>query len=173
MSNSEMLEEYEINPLTMAVLPIQYGNKLYSQIYQLDGEFFSPLKPLALIKKGVLLYGTDYEGLKKGSRELIGSKHKIPIKIDAINSMYFFPTASPKTSPCAWISHEHVLYYEKYDSSNTFVMFNNKQSIKLPVSRHIFHNQMVNTAELRVKLMQRIDKYRREPALLYHRHSNA
>ena len=130
---------------------------LYSHIYQYDQELHSPFKPLEIIKKGCRLNGSSYEGRKEGCRQLIGMTHKIPITINSANSIYFFPIASPNKPHCAWISHEHVDYYKKFDSSSTLVFFRNKQSLVLPVSLHIFQNQMQRTALLRTKLMQRIE----------------
>jgi competence protein ComK len=154
MNNKEM-DEYVINSLTMAILPMTYGSKLYSHIYQYDEELHSPFKPLEIIKKSCRLNGSSYEGRKEGSRQLIGITHKIPITINSANSMYFFPSASPNHHRCVWISHEHVDSFKKFDSNSTLVSFRNKQSIVLPVSLHIFQNQMQKTALLRTKLMQR------------------
>jgi competence protein ComK len=158
----DMNEEYEMNPLTVAIVPLQYGSKLFSQIHQLDQELYSPLKPLDLIKVNCRLFGSGYEGRKEGSRQLIGVTHKIPIIIDASNRMYFFPTTSPNNPQCFWISHEHVLHYEPVDSTHTLVTFRNKTSLIIPVSEYSFKNQMLRTAFLRTKLMQRIDNFDRK-----------
>ena len=63
--NFKEIDEYEINSLTMAILPMTYGSKLYSHIYQYDQELHSPFKPLEIIKKGCRLNGSNYEGRKK------------------------------------------------------------------------------------------------------------
>ncbi|MCQ6274378.1 competence protein ComK [Bacillus sp. V3B] len=174
MNKREVIEEYEINPMTLAILPVQYGGKLYSQIYQLDDdELYSPFKPLELIKRSCRLFASSYEGRKEGSRQLIGVTHKIPITIDSTNLMYFFPTISPKKSQCAWVSHEHVLHYEKVDSTNTLVIFRNKESVIIPISVYSFDNQMLRTALLRTKLMQRIGEYDRKTMIVYRNSSKA
>ena len=173
MKKKEINEEYEINPLTAAIVPLQYGSKLFSQIHQLDQEFYSPLKPLELIKMSCRLFGSGYEGRKEGSRQLIGITHKIPIIIDATNIMYFFPTTSPNNPQCSWISHEHVLHYDRIDSTSTLVTFRNKKSLVIPISIYSFQNQMLRTAFLRTKLMQRIDGFDRKSILFHRNHSKA
>jgi competence protein ComK len=173
MNNRELTEEFEINPSTLAILPMQYGNKLYSQIYQLDGELHSSYKPLDLIKISCRLFASSYEGRKEGSRQLIGITHKIPITIDSTNSMYFFPTTSPNNPKCAWVSHEHVLRYEKLDSSTTRVIFTNKQSVDFPISVYSFENQMLRTAFLRTKLIKRIGDFDRKSKLIHNQFSKA
>jgi len=173
MNEVELIEDFEINPLTIAVLPIEYGGKLYSKAYQLDDELISPFKPLELIRKCCRLYGSSYEGRKDGSKYLIGITHKIPITIDSTNLMYFFPTTSPNKPQCAWISHEHIKDYKKMDSTHTLVSFRNNKSIVIPVSTYSFENQMLRTALLRTKLMQNVGDYNRKTMFLYNNHSNA
>ena len=40
--NTQMIEEYEVNPNTMIIKPLSYGLKVYSQIWELDDEVTSP-----------------------------------------------------------------------------------------------------------------------------------
>lgn len=155
MVKTVIIEEYQISRSTLAILPMGYGSKLYSQIYDLENDQFSPSKPLELIKKSCRSFCSSYEGRKEGSRQLIGFTHKIPITIDSTNMMYFFPTASPTSKRCAWVSHAHVLHYEKVDSANTLVYFRNKKTVIIPVSTYTFENQMLRTALLRTNLMQK------------------
>jgi competence protein ComK len=169
----DMNEEYEMNPLTAAIVPLQYGSKLFSQIHQLDQELYSPLKPLELIKLSCRLFGSGYEGRKEGSRQLIGITHKIPIIIDATNRMYFFPTTSPTNPQCSWISHEHVLRYEEIDATNTLITFRNMKTLVIPISVYSFENQMLRTAFLQTKLMQRIDGFNRKSTFFHRNHSKA
>lgn len=82
------IEEYEVNPFTLFIKPKRYGNKVYSQIIEVEDEFLSPLKPLDIIKNSC--FGSDYEGCRKGSMLLINAKHKIPIAIDPTNNLFSF-----------------------------------------------------------------------------------
>ncbi|MGM9956220.1 MAG: competence protein ComK, partial [Peribacillus sp.] len=45
-STQGLIEEYEITPYTLMVMPINYGSKIYSRIIELEDEFISPFKPL-------------------------------------------------------------------------------------------------------------------------------
>ncbi|USK56526.1 competence protein ComK [Cytobacillus solani] len=60
---SSLIDEYEINPNTMVVMPLAYGSKIYSQIWELEDEFISPFKPIDIIKKSCTFFGSSYEGL--------------------------------------------------------------------------------------------------------------
>jgi hypothetical protein len=41
-----IIEEYEINPCTMMIMPMEYGSKVYSRIIEIDDEYLSPFKPI-------------------------------------------------------------------------------------------------------------------------------
>lgn len=156
------IEEYEVNPYTMFITPIEYGSKVYSKIYELYDEFISPFKPIDIIKKSCEYFSSSFEGRKDGTKELIGITHKVPIVIDPTNFIYFFPTTSPNRSECIWLSHEHITNYRRIAPRQTQVTFQNKQSYILPISYSSFENQMLRTALLRTKLMQRIGKAERK-----------
>jgi len=163
------IEEYEVSPYTMFIKPVVYGSKVYSQIYELEDEFLSPFKPLDIIKKSCEYFSSSFEGRKEGTKQLIGITHKVPIVIDPSNFIYFFPTTSPTRSECIWISHEHITNYRRIDPRQTQVTFQNKQSFILPISHSSFENQMLRTALLRTRLMQRIGQTERKSFYLMNR----
>jgi competence protein ComK len=151
------IEEYEINTCTMFVEPVIYGGKIFSRAVEIEDEFLSPFKPLDIIKAGCVYFGVDYESRKRGTRQLIGYSRKIPIVIEPINHIFYFPTASPLSSECIWISFEHVEKYRRVDAQKTMVTFRNKQSRIFPVSFSTIEGQMLRTSLLKTKLLQRID----------------
>ena len=151
------IEEYEINTWTMFVEPVTYGGKIYSRAVELEDEFLSPFKPLDIIKKGCVYFGVDYESRKKGTRQLIGYSRKIPIVIEPTNHIYFFPTVSPLTPECIWISLEHVECYRRVSSKKTMIIFRNKESHVFPVPIGTIEGQMLRTSLLKTKLLQRIE----------------
>ncbi|WML50536.1 competence protein ComK [Neobacillus sp. PS3-34] len=68
-----------------------------------------------------------------------------------------------------WISHENVLRHRRFSSNQTLVTFQNKQSYLFPISYTSFENQLLRTALLRTKLMQRIDSMERKTFYLKQR----
>ncbi|MFE8700282.1 competence protein ComK [Cytobacillus sp. FJAT-54145] len=172
MQKRHIIEEYEITPLTMVVMPITYGSKTYSKIIEFEEELISPFKPLEIIKKSCQFFGSSFEGRKDGTKELIGITHKVPISISPPNSIYFFPTTSPEKPQCIWISHEHIADYMKGSENGTIVTFNNGHVLDIPISPSSFQNQLIRTVMLKSKLTQRIEethkkfKYMNKPRLL-------
>ncbi|MCH6265251.1 MULTISPECIES: competence protein ComK [Neobacillus] len=153
----KQIEEYEINSCTMFLAPMEYGSKVYTKIIEVDDEFISPFKPLDIIKKSCDYFGVDYESRKKGTRQLIGYSRKIPIAIEPANHIFFFPTTSPSRPECIWISHEHVENYRRLGPHQTQVTFQNKQTHLFSVSFGTIEGQMLRTALLKTKLLQRIE----------------
>ena len=148
--------KYEINPLTMALIPIHHEGKVYSRILELNDQFISPFSPFQLIKEACRFFGVPYSGRKEGTKQLTGATRKIPIAISPPNSIYFFPTTSPEKADCNWLSFEHIYDYVKYSKDITLVIFRDKQEIKVPVSYGSFRNQMSQTDMLKRKHIQRI-----------------
>ena len=165
MSNSiktPLIEEYEINPNTMIIMPIQYGSKIYSQVWELEDIIVSPFKPIDIIKTSCKFFGSSYEGRKEGTTQLTGITHKAPITVDPTNFIYFFPTTSASNSKCIWISLEHIQYHKRADAKNTQVVFKNNQHLSIPISSNSFNNQLLRTALLKNTLISRIEESERK-----------
>ncbi|MEJ9212875.1 competence protein ComK [Bacillus smithii] len=154
--NNKMMLEYEINPLTMIILPAEYGQKVYSEIMEVEDEYISPMKPFDVVKRSCKYYGASYSGRREGTRQLIGITHKAPIIVDPFHAIYLFPTLSPAKSDCIWINHEHVAAYDRADAYETSVTFSNGKSLRLPISRSSFESQFMRTAMLRIRFEQRM-----------------
>ncbi|GIN84070.1 competence transcription factor [Heyndrickxia sporothermodurans] len=152
-----IIEEYEISPYTMVVLPMQYGSKLYSEVIEVVDSFISPFKPIEIVKKSCDYFGSSYEGRKNGTKRLIGVTHKAPIIVDPYTSIFLFPTTSPINPDCIWISHDQVAHFERSSTNTTIVTFRNKQTLEIPISRSSFQNQLQRTAQLRMRLYQNME----------------
>ncbi|WP_249365259.1 competence protein ComK [Cytobacillus citreus] len=157
-----LIEEYEINPNTMIIMPVTYGSKIYSRIMEFEDELVSPFKPFDIIKKSCLFFGSSYEGRKEATKQLTGITHKAPITIDSTNFIYFFPTTSASNPQCIWISQEHIHFHRPTDTANTNVIFKNKQSLTIPISYNSFNNQLLRTALLKTTLSSRIGESERK-----------
>ncbi|MDP4161992.1 MAG: competence protein ComK [Bacillota bacterium] len=149
------IEGYEVNPWTMFIKPVKYEGRTCSHIVELEGDFLCPSTPTDIIRRSCEYFGASFEGRQKGSKQLLNAKHKVPIIIDQINSIYFFPTTSPSVSGCIWVSHGHVTEYRSISAKETCVTFQNKQSYIFPISSFSLLNQLQRTALLQTKLEQR------------------
>ncbi|WP_077617196.1 competence protein ComK [Bacillus sinesaloumensis] len=163
MENKETnyLLEYEINPDTMAVLPIEDGKNTCSRVLEVEGEYIVAMKPTEIVDRSCRYFGSSLKGRQEGTREIMGVTHKAPIIVEASNKIFLFPTTSPTKLDCAWLSHNYVseCSFSQYES--TTVIFTNKQAIQLQISKGSFQNQLHRTAQLRTIVTNRMDKSRK------------
>ena len=149
--------DYIVNTCTLYIKPVEYGNKLYSHIGEVDEEILCPVKPIALIQRGCAYYGVDFESRRKGTRLLIDYSRKLPIIVEPINHIFAFCTTSPGNPMGIWFFYEQIRDYKRISARETLVIFHNGQSFLFPVSYNTFNTQMLRTSLLKSKFMQRVD----------------
>lgn len=162
MAEKDMLvPNYEINPYTMMIRPM--GD--HSEVIEAGARYLTSCRPFDIVKRSCEYFGSSYSGRREGTKQLIGITHKAPIMVDPYTSIYLFPTASPASPQCAWISHDFIASYEKNGSYSTIITFQNNESFELPISFYSLENQVSRTAMLRIKFtqnmkrMENINKY--------------
>jgi competence protein ComK len=155
------INEYEVNPYTMAILPIPYGRKIFSIIIEMEDEFLVKMKPMEIVDRSCRYFGSSYKGRKEGTRELMGITHKPPIIVEPSHQIFLFPTVSPSSLECAWLSHSHIISHSASGNGTTKVIFQNNKSIRLDISKGSFENQFFHTAQLRTIISSRTESKRR------------
>lgn len=68
-----------------------------------------------------------------------------------------------------WLSHHHVSKFTRADTGMTSVVFRNQQQIEIDISYSSFGNQVMRTALLKTKLLQRIEETERQQYYLVSR----
>lgn len=133
------------------------GEKMiYSQIYE-EQPFICSLSPLEIIKDSCTYYGCSYRGKREGASLLMGFNQKVPIAIDDLQGIYFFPTHSPNNDHCIWISYHHVLDKKELGQNELVITFRNLQQLNVNVSLHSFNNQMLRSHALQTRLQHNRD----------------
>lgn len=160
-------EDYEISPYTFGIIPIEYGLKTYSKIIEFEDELIVPYKPLDVMKASCRYFGSSFDGRCEGTKELLEISHKVPIAVDPGNGLFFFPTTSPIRQNCIWLSYEHIVSKRRLEPNQTQINFRNRKSIVVPVSYSIIENQMMRTAMLKSKLLQKLKETERKTDYLY------
>lgn len=143
-----MKEIYEINRGTLALIPI---NDALTQVVELDNSFYVENSVQKIIDNSCKNFGSSFLGRSEGTKALIGINYKAPIIISELNSIIFFPTISPRSEKCCWISLNNLIDYKK-ESDSTIINFNNNRQIKLDVSSFIIENQIYKATMLDYKL---------------------
>ncbi len=168
MAEKEVLSNYEMNPHMMMIRP---ADDDFSEVIETGARYVISCKTFEIVKRSCEYFGSSYSGRRAGTKQLIGITHKAPIIVDPYTSIYLFPTASPTSPQCAWISHDFIASYDKNGPYSTIITFQNGESYELPISFYSLENQISRTAMLRIKFtqnMKRMDRFNKNPSHLLH-----
>ena len=148
---NEMIENYEITPMTLAIIPLE---KSKSRILEEDGCYIVTKSTKEIIDNSCKFFGSSYAGRYEGTKSLIGINYKSPIIIEETNEIIFFPTSSPRFDNCYWIALKHVEKYEK-ENGNSKILFKNGFTLSLDISYGSLQNQILRSTLLESILRNR------------------
>ena len=144
------MKDYEINEQTLAIVP--WDEK--SKVYEKNNNFLVDCNVRTIMEKSCEYFGSTLEGRQRGTTSLIGVRHKTPIIIEESKEIIFFPTSSPKSNNCSWISLNNLEGY-KEDNNKIKLRFSNKKEIKMDISYGIIDNQVLRATRLESILRKR------------------
>lgn len=137
--------KYEISKGTLAILP---NEKNSSVVYEDDNRYIIKETPFKIMEDSCKYFGSTYEGRKDGAREMLGAEYKVPIVIEDSSNLIVFPTTSPLSDDCIWISLKRVERIEKIDANNTKIIFDNNTEIIVDSSYRTIENQLSRASRL-------------------------
>ena len=136
----------------MAVVPNNDSNSL---VYEDEERFLIEETPYEIMESSCKYFGSTYEGRKNGAREILGAEYKVPIIIEDSNNLIVFPTTSPYSEDCMWISLNRIKKYYKIDAYHTKIIFDNNIEIVVPCSFRTIENQISRASRLDLILRKR------------------
>ncbi|MDD3392812.1 MAG: competence protein ComK [Bacilli bacterium] len=146
-----MIEQYEINTSTLAVLPSKNN---MSKVVELDNTFLVKKSPTRIIDDSCKYFGSSYIGRFEGTKTLIGYNYKAPIIVEETREIIFFPTASPRLYECEWISLNNIKDYHR-SGNKVEITFKNNVKIELLISLNTIENQILRATRLESILRKR------------------
>lgn len=147
-----MLQEYEINSKTLAIIPID--NEV-SKVLEGESVYYIKKTPTEIIDHSCRYFGSSYLGRFEGTKHILGFNYKAPIIIEETKRIIFFPTASPRLSNCAWINLHNIKSYTK-DYKKSIILFKNGSKVRLEISYNSLENQIFRATRLAVLINERI-----------------
>ena len=144
--------EYEINKGTLAIMPNENESSL---VYEDEDRFLIEQSPFQIMEESCMYFGSTYEGRKDSARSILGAEYKVPVIVEDTDNLIVFPTTSPKSDDCIWISLKRVKNFERIDNSNTKVIFDNNKEIIVPVSYRTLENQISRASRLDFMMRKR------------------
>lgn len=137
---------YEINEGTLAILPSKEERS--SKVLEDRGEYIIKNTPFEILDYSCRYFGSSYDGRKEGTKTILNINYKVPIIVENSRNLIFFPTNSPSSGDCCWISLKNVNKIEESEYNTTIITFNNGVSITLPVSKRTIENQILRASRL-------------------------
>ncbi|MGY3716256.1 competence protein ComK [Sutcliffiella cohnii] len=134
------MDEYIINSSTIAILP-HFHPFLQTQVLEWEGEYNVKEKPLYIINKNCLHYGSSYIGRREAIVHRTNYKQKTPILLSESQELIIIPTHSPEHMDCVWLMFHQVHKVASINSGST-ITFHNGRELSLPVSAEVIHQQM-------------------------------
>jgi len=141
----KMIMKYEFSKGTLAVVPNDKNNSL---VYEDDHRYIVNEPPFVIMEDSCKYFGSTYEGRKNGAKDILGAEYKVPIVIEDSSNLVVFPTTSPASSECAWISLQRIKKIDKIDANNTLVIFDNGIELIVPCSYRSMENQLSRASRL-------------------------
>ncbi|MBO5120392.1 MAG: competence protein ComK [Bacilli bacterium] len=137
--------KYEISNGTLAIVPNEKENSL---VYEDEERYIIDDKPFKIMEDSCKYFGSTYEGRKESAKEILGAEYKVPIVVEDSENLVIFPTTSPFSDECVWISLKRLKKFEKIDACNTKITFDNSQEIIVPCSYRSIENQVSRASRL-------------------------
>ena len=135
---------YEINEGTLAIL----AKNKKSLILEDDKKYVVDSLPFDVVDHSCKYFGSSYEGRKEGTKEILHINYKVPIIVDNSRNLIFFPTNSPISDDCSWLSLKSIKSIKEGNFNTTDVIFNNGVSINIPISKRTMDNQILRASRL-------------------------
>lgn len=139
-----MLDNYEINKSTLAIIPVESN---ISKIYEHDSNFIINKSVADIINHSCKYFGSSYVGRYEGAKNILGVSYKLPIIIEETQELIFFPTNSPRLDNCSWISLKNINNYIKNDNK-VLANFKNGINLEFDLSIFSFENQIFRALRL-------------------------
>ena len=147
--------KYEINRGTLAIVPNETTNSL---VYEDEERYLIEEKPFQIMEESCKYFGSTYDGRKNIARDILGAEYKVPIIVEDSDNLIVFPTTSPQSDECIWISLRRVKKFEKIDGTNTRIIFDNNKEIIVPCSYRSIENQVSRASRLDLIMRSRKNK---------------
>ena len=147
--------KYEINRGTLAIVPNETTNSLVDED---EERYLIEEKPFQIMEESCKYFGSTYDGRKNSARDILGAEYKVPIIVEDSDNLIVFPTTSPQSDECIWISLRRVKKFEKIDGTNTRIIFDNNKEIIVPCSYRSIENQVSRASRLDLIMRSRKNK---------------
>lgn len=151
------MDEYEINSST---LMLEYYDENKTKVYEFDREFVVNDSLFNIISNSCNFYGSTYDGRLASSKKILNTNIKLPVVVEDIKKIIFFPTRATYRHGSRWISFNNLDRIERVrkNSSLTRICFCNNKAYDIEISYDIVYRQLFNCLTLEKTLLLRQER---------------
>lgn len=145
LEDVNVVNSYHISFNTYLIEPMEHGEKLYSRVYDKNGEIIVERKPLYIVRKSCYAMGSNYNAARMVAKRFFGKeKHKLPIIIshDYGIPCVFFPLLSPASPSNVWIGLHAIINIRRLKDFTEITLKNGKELV-LQINYSSFCSQYV------------------------------
>ncbi|TDQ42054.1 competence protein ComK [Aureibacillus halotolerans] len=147
---------YKIGRETVALFPEQLKNgDVGTRVLETNRDYLLNIKPLQMVKKSCEYYGSSLRGRQDATKALSGITYKPPIVLSTTIQIFLFPTSSPTSGRCGWISYQHAERMGR-SAQGVFVRLNEDEQWFVDMSAASLETQLYRTAFLHQTIMSRV-----------------
>ncbi|KGX86425.1 hypothetical protein N784_04540 [Pontibacillus litoralis JSM 072002] len=144
MKSSQYCSTYVVTEQTMGIFwnqDIEYA----SRIIEAERIIYCKKTSAQIVAESCNVYGASLQQRRDSMKHVLASRSKLPIAIDPKSCIFMFPTRSPRSIYCNWISFYQV-HQCKDVGEGTMFIFNDLSTVTVPATASSLRKQMHRTA---------------------------
>lgn len=146
------MNNYIINIETLLIIPYGRGK---SKIFENDRNFVVNETTSNILKNSCLFFGASIEGRRDAVKQILGVDMKVPIIVENIKDMIFFPVSDCIKKNSTWISYQNLLKYSKFNEFSTVLYFKSGKKNRVDVKYNLIDNQVLRCIKLETLINKR------------------
>lgn len=135
------------------------GNSNGTMVVEKNRKFTVEIECFRLLKKSCRWYGNSYNIQRQFVIDKFNFYIKTPIILSKDDKMIFFPTTSPNSKDCIWVSYNNVDRYVK-EKEYTKIYFKGGKILNISASYTTVDNQITRCIRIEKYLNDRLIKNR-------------
>lgn len=146
------MNNYVINAETLLIIPYGRGK---SKVFEYDKNFIVNNRPIDIISDSCLFFGSSIEGRREAVKNILGIDMKVPILVEDVKNIIFFPISNCVNKNSIWISYQNLVKYSKFNEFSTVLYFKDNNDIKIDTKYSLIDNQVIRCIKLESLLIKR------------------
>lgn len=140
----EVRTSYYVNKDTMAIFA-NLDPVYPSKILEPGAVIYCTKTPKQIVSESCMVGGSTLDNRRQAMEKLLNTKSKLPIPVNPDDGTFLFPTQTPRSVFCNWISFFHVKHYDESKKKSSQIHFTDDSTMELNMSFFCMRRQMLYT----------------------------